>query len=128
QRCFPGDIQIWAYLHDPENSTAVRQSGLTGRMTTDGKQDLFSEIAFPPFGLILSFDAVPLEQNLCTLTYFNLYGANAWQVTFLNMSVLPFVSYSPGNFRTVDENKKSAEESKRLGSYYLDVPTPVAKP
>jgi hypothetical protein len=127
QRYFPSDTQIWAYLHDPENSTAVRQSGLTGRMTTDGKQALFSEIAFPPFGLILSFDAVPVEQNLCNLTYFNLYGVNAWEVEYLKLPVLPVVSYFPGDFRTVDEIKKTAEENERLGSYHLDVPMPGAK-
>jgi hypothetical protein len=128
QRYFPGDIHIWAYLHDPENSTGVRQSGLTGRMTADGKQDVFSEIAFPPFGLILSFNAMPVEQNLCNLTYFNLYGINTWEVEYLKLPVLPVVSFFPGDFRTIPEINKTAEENKRLGSYHLDVPTPGAKP
>jgi hypothetical protein len=128
RRYFPRGIHIWAYLHDPENSTAVRQSGLTGRMTIGGKSDLFSEIAFPPFGLIMSFNAVPVEQGLCDLTHFNLYGINAWEVEYLKLPVLPVVSYFPGDFRTVDEIKKTAEENKRLGSYHLDVQMPGAKP
>jgi len=88
---------------------------------------VFSEIAFPPFGLIMSFDAVPVEEKICNLTYFNLYGINAWEVEYLKLPVLPVVSYFPGDFRTVDEIKKTLEENKRFGNDNLDVVPPEAE-
>jgi hypothetical protein len=134
QRYFPGDVQIWAYLHDPENSTSTRQSGVTGRMTIGGKQNVFSEIAFPPFGLIMSFDAYPVGDKLLNLTHFNQYGINAWEIEYLKLPVLPVVTFFPGDFRTVDEIKKTIEENKKagendvkLGAYYLDVPSRGAR-
>jgi hypothetical protein len=57
-RQLPPKFQFFAYLHHPE-STAIRQSGLTGVMKGPSKQHLFSEIAFPPFGLIMSVDGRP---------------------------------------------------------------------
>jgi hypothetical protein len=126
---FPGDVRVWAYLHGPENSTATRQAGVTGRMTIGGTQNVFSEIAFHPFGLFMSFDAFPVDERLCNLTYFNQYGINAWEVEYLKLPVLPVVTFFPGDFRTIDEIKKSIEEQndRKLGSYYLDVPPRGAK-
>jgi hypothetical protein len=49
---FPHGVHIWAYLRDPVESKATRQSGVTGLMSLRGDQRVFSEIAFPPFGLI----------------------------------------------------------------------------
>jgi hypothetical protein len=55
RRFVPSDIHMWAYLHDPVESTSTRQAGVTGLMSLGGDQHVFSEIAFPPFGLIMSF-------------------------------------------------------------------------
>ena len=91
-------------------------------MTLGGKENVFSEIAFPPFGLIMSFDAYPVDDKLCNLTYFNQYGISSWGIEYLKLPVLPVVSFFPGDFRSVEEIKKDAEEhDKKLGSYYLDV-------
>lgn len=117
QRYFPGNIHIWAYLHDPEKSTAVRQSGIIGRMSIGGKPEVFSEIAFPPFGLVMSFDAVPVQHKLRNLTHFSQYGINARDVVYLKLPVLPVVSFYPGDFRTVDEIKKTAEENRQIERY-----------
>jgi hypothetical protein len=37
------------------------------------------------------------------------------------IAVFPVVSFFPGDFRTVNEMKKTAEENRKLGSYYLDI-------
>jgi len=54
-RNFPGDLGLFAYFHHPTKSTSIRQSGVTGRLSLDGGSDTFAEIAFPPFGFVLSF-------------------------------------------------------------------------
>jgi hypothetical protein len=47
---------------------------------------------------------------------------NTWDVVYLKLPVLPVVSFFPGDFRTVDELKKTVEENRKLGSYLLDAP------
>jgi hypothetical protein len=121
QRYFPRNVQIWAYLHDPVESTSTRQSGVTGMMRPSGEY-VFSEIAFPPFGLVMSFNAKPVSQKLCNLTHFHMSGINAWDVEYLKLPVLPVVSFFPGDFRTVSEIRKSVADSQKLGSYFLGAP------
>jgi hypothetical protein len=121
QRYFPQNVQIWAYLHDPVESISTRQSGVTGMMKPDGEY-VFSEIAFPPFALIMSFNAEPVRQELCNLTHFHLGGIDTWDVEYLKMLVLPVVSFFPGDFRTATEIQQSMTENHKLGSYFLNTP------
>jgi hypothetical protein len=121
QRYFPQNVQIWAYLHDPVESTSVRQSGVTGMMRPDGEY-VFSEIAFPPFGVIMSFNAEPVKAELCNLTHFHLSDIDRWDIEYLKMPVLPVVSFFPGDFRTVTEIRKSMAANQKLGSYFLNAP------
>jgi hypothetical protein len=119
---FPHGVHVWAYLHDPVESKATRQSGVTGLMSLRGDQRVFSEIAFPPFGLIMSFDAVPVKHDLCELTHFHLSSINSWSIEYLKLPVLPVVSFFPGDFRTVDEIKSTMQTNEKLGSYHLNMP------
>lgn len=125
RRILPGDVHIWAYLHDPGESTSTRQAGITGLMSLDGDSHIFSEIAFPPFGLILSFKREPVHQGLCNIDHFGLAKFNTWDVVYLKLPVLPVVSFLPGDFRTTEEMKETVEENRKLGSYYLDAPIPT---
>jgi len=118
---FPAPIQIWAYLPHPTESTSIRQAGITGMMHLNGQSHVFSEIAFPPFGLILSVEHPPVSAQLCNLTDFQCWKFNAWDVVYLKMPVFPVVSCLPGDFRTVKEIAQTIGENKRLGSYHLNV-------
>src|SRR5262249_11568940 len=64
RRLLPKDIHIWGYLRDPMESTSTRQSGVTGLMSLGGSGHVFSEIAFPPFRLIMSFKPDPVHREL----------------------------------------------------------------
>jgi hypothetical protein len=121
-RIFPGYIDIWAYLHHPTQSTSTRQSGVTGLINRGGKSHVFSEIAFPPFGLIMSLKGPPLNEQLCNLTHFCERPFNAWDVVYKKLPVFPVVSFFPGDFRTVDEIKQTVEENRKLGSHHLNLP------
>jgi hypothetical protein len=125
RRLLPEGIYIWAYLHHPKESTSARQSGITGLMTLGRDPQIFAEIAFPPFGLILGFKDKPVRDDLCNLNQFALSKINTWDVVWLKLPVLPVVSFFPGDFRTVDEMKKQFEENTKLGSYHLDAAVPV---
>jgi hypothetical protein len=126
RRILPPKIHIWAYLHHPKESTSARQSGITGLMSLGRESHIFSEIAFPPFGLILSFKESPVREGLCNIDHFGLSKINTWDVVYLKLPVLPVVSFFPGDFRTVDEMKQSLEENRKLGSYHLDAPLPTS--
>jgi hypothetical protein len=122
RRLLPKDIHIWAYLHHPTESISTRQAGVTGMMSLGGNSHVFSEIAFPPFGLIMSFRPEPMHQELCNLSHFSYSTINTWEVAWLKLPVFPVVSPLPGDFRTVDEINKTVEENRKLGNYYLDMP------
>ena len=124
RRILPKDVHIWVYLRDPVESTSIRQAGVTGLMSLDGDSHLFAEIAFPPFGLIMSFKEEPVRIGLANIDHFGLEKFNTWDVFYLKLPVLPVVSFFPGDFRTADEMKKTVEENRKLGSYHLDAPVP----
>jgi hypothetical protein len=119
----PPHIRIFAYLHHPTDSTCIRQSGLTGMMT-GGTQHLFSEIAFPPFGLILSIDHPPVHRDLCELTQLNQYKYRAWDVVYLKLPVFPVTTWFPGDFRTVAGVLKDVQENRKVGSVLLGPQVP----
>lgn len=122
RRLLPENVHIWVYLRDPVESTSTRQAGVTGLMSLGGNSHVFSEIAFPPFGLIMSFKAEPLYRDLCNLSCFGYSSINNWDVIWLRLPVLPVVSFFPGDFRTVAEINKTMQENRKLGSYHLDIP------
>jgi hypothetical protein len=121
-RIVPDGIHFWAYLHDPQLSTATRQSGVTGRMILGKGHHVFSEIAFPPFGLVMTFDQNPIQNGLCDVTHFGLSTYRTWDIVYLQLPVLPVVSFLPGDFRTVDQIAETIGENDRLGNYYLNTP------
>lgn len=123
-RRIPLTFQFFAYLHHPK-SAAIRQSGLTSVMTGSRKQHLFSEIAFPPFGLIMSVQGhPPIEQRLCDITHLDNYSYSAWDVLYLQLPVFHVTTVLPGDFRTVEEVKSDIATNRKLGGILLDPPIP----
>jgi hypothetical protein len=125
ERQIPSHIMFYAYLHHPMKSTGIRQTGLTGFLRRREKR-VFSEIAFPPFGLIMDVDGSPLDSRLCEITHLKEFGYSAWDIVYLKLPVFPVNTWFPGDFRTVDEVNRDAAENRRLGSIYLDQPMPSA--
>jgi hypothetical protein len=123
-RHLPHKFQFFAYLHHPE-SAAMRQSGLTGVVKGAGKQHVFSEIAFPPFGLIMSVDGhPPIDHRLCNITNLSQYGYRAWEIVYLQMPVLHVTTVLPGDFRTKDEVNRDMAENRKVGDILLNAPVP----
>ena len=122
-RELPHRFQFFAYLHHPE-SAAIRQSGLTGVIKGSGTH-LFSEIAFPPFGLIMSVDGQPpIDHKVCNITNLSQYGYRAWDIIYLQMPVLHVTTVLPGDFRTVDEVNRDMTDNRKVGDILLNAPVP----
>jgi hypothetical protein len=119
-RALPPKFQFYAYLHHPESS-AMRQSGLTGVIRGTGNVHVFSEIAFPPFGLIMNVDGdQPIDRRLCNITHLREYSYRAWDIVYLQMPVLHVTSVLPGDFRTVDEVKRDVAANEKAGAMLLE--------
>jgi hypothetical protein len=117
-REFPRSIRIYGYLHHPNLSTAIRRSGITG-IVVGNKSHVISEIAFPPFGFVMSLDGEPIEPNLVDLSYFAQSEFKDRETVYLQLPVLPVVSWLPGDFRTREEMEKERLENKKRGSMLL---------
>jgi hypothetical protein len=102
------DLRIYMSLYDLENSKVSRQAGLTGRLDGDGKSQIFSEIAFPPFNLVLSVNSGSPDPRLFEITWFKQFAFRQKATVKLTLNNLAVNSYFPGDYRTLDDLKISS--------------------
>jgi hypothetical protein len=102
--------------------------GLTGLLKGPGQQYqqyLFSEIAFPPFGLIMSVGGhPPIDHRLCNITHFGEFSYRTWDIVYMKLPVLHVTTVLPGDFRTVDEVKRDVADNRKIGDMLLNAPVP----
>ena len=104
----PCGLRVFGYLLDPTGSRGFRQSGMSGVVNFNrGKQHVFSEIAFSPFGFLLTGDIEPIHADLCDITHLADHPFHRKETWWLKLPVLPVVSWLPGDFRTADEIQKN---------------------
>jgi hypothetical protein len=116
---FPTSIGIYAYLYHPTLSTSIRQSGLSG-VIIGTRTCVISEIAFPPFGFVLTVDSRPFESTLLDVrSIFAQYEFHDRRTVYLKLPVLPVVSVFPGDFRTIEEIQRDGTEGKKIGSIHF---------
>ena len=90
-----------------------------------GKQHVFSEIAFPPFGLIMSVSGDPVNLDLCNITHFSHYKFIQWDIVYMKLPVFAVNTWFPGDFRTVDDVKRDVNENRKVGSLFLNPQIPA---
>jgi hypothetical protein len=122
-RYLPYGIRVFAYLVHPLKSASYRQSGVTGYVNYERglKRHVFAEIAFAPFGFILTLEGEPIGTPLCEITGFAECSYDWWETRFLELPVMPVVSWFPGDFRTKDELLHSLENPSRIGRYEMNL-------
>jgi len=100
----PHKIKIFLYYSIHSN---IRQAGVMGKMNIidDKKSSIFSEITFPPFGYILTFDRPP-HKDMLEITHFSNFGYNDFKSLFIKIPVLPVINLFPGDYRTQNEIDK----------------------
>lgn len=117
----PHGSHVYAYLFHPDKSEAFRQSGMTGVLKFEkGVQHVFSEIAFPPFGFILTGDSKPIHPTLLDINFMGQYSYNTREIIYLKLPVLPVVSWLPGDFRTKEGIAETVASGETVGRMNLD--------
>jgi hypothetical protein len=120
EQYMPHDLRVFVYLLDPNKSAANRQAGMSG-VVKEGARHVFAEIAFPPFGFVLTGDQKPIHPMLLDITFMGQYTYRLRQTLFLKLPVLPINTWLPGDYRTKEEIKKTVQENKYEGRVELDV-------
>lgn len=94
-------------------SGRFRYAGVSAMVNVyTGKLWTLSEINFPPYGYVLTFDSGPPDSRLFEITHFSKYRYNDHAVKALRLPVLPTHMWFPGDYRTKEEIEKQAKESE----------------
>jgi len=104
-RGIPAHIRILCYLMSPK-STSFRQAGITGMITAStltASSKTFAELAFPPFGYLLTFGAPEDDWGLADITFFTHHSLAEYREMHLPMITKEVHAYFPGDFRTHSE-------------------------
>lgn len=82
-------------------SNRSRQSAISGLFSLDHLgANIFSEIAFPPFGYVLSIDSPPPDKRLVDITHFSEFEYDEKREIFMKLDLLPIYTYFPGDYRS----------------------------
>lgn len=105
-RGLPPKYRLFAYLMAARSGNS-RQSGITGLISGIGhgsRTHTFSEIAFPPFGYVLTIDSPPpFDDKLLDITAFAGFGYHDFRSEYLRMPLREVNSYFPADFRTREQ-------------------------
>lgn len=104
EKYLPNDINIYTFYNI---SSRMRVSGVSARIdnilfqSQHKHMHVFSELTYPPFGYILTFDTLPPSDNLCSIKHFAKYDYNEYADIHLRVPILPISSYMPADFRSI---------------------------
>ncbi|MCL4270643.1 MAG: hypothetical protein KJZ72_13910 [Anaerolineales bacterium] len=101
--------RIFVYYNIEGN---FRTTGVTAAMNiVKGKKiSLLTELSYPPFGYIMTFDSEPSDNRVFEITHFARYSYGTWTPMELKLPILPTYLGIPGDYRTKEE---IVEETKR---------------
>jgi hypothetical protein len=119
RRYLPYDMKVFAYLIHPSKSVGNRQSPMTG-VLINAKQHLFAEIAFAPFGFVLTGDVTPVNYDLLDITHFGHSAFHHREAVYLKLPVLEVNTWLPGDFSSTEQIKRDLEANEVLGQVNLD--------
>jgi hypothetical protein len=105
---FESDVRIYLFYN---TSQVLCKSGISATMNLSGKGNVFSELAYPSFGYVMTFDKKIPDNRLVDITFFKNYKYNQWLDIPLKMFVLPVYTRMPGDYRSEEEVKKTIEEN-----------------
>lgn len=114
----PSNIRIYIFYNPSHH---MRSSAVACSFEFSSGYKLFSELTYPPFGYVMSFDSKPPHRDMVDITHFASYEFNAWTDIPLKLPVLSVVSYLPGDYRSkakiedvwnANQQKKRANDQK----------------
>ena len=102
-------IRVFAYLHP---TGTVRKTGIASMLNLARHEvRVLSDLAFPPFGYLMTVDSEPTDDRLVDLSFFARFRPDDFKDLFLRLPVLPVSTYFPGDYRTREEVEVAAAES-----------------
>ena len=110
-----GQERVFLGLYDVTNSKASRQAGITGRIDGQGRTQVFSEISFPPFSLVLSAVGGSPDPSLFEITSFKNFELGQISRVSLTLRNLAVNSVFPADYRTVEEIERQAAIPREAG-------------
>jgi hypothetical protein len=102
-RQFPPDVRIYAFY---TLSNRMRSSGASSAIQGFGSGNstlhVFSEIAFPPFGFVMTLgDTPPPRPDLVNISGFAQYAYRDWRTGIsMKLPVMSIYTGFPGDYRT----------------------------
>jgi hypothetical protein len=114
-RDFPDDVRIYAFYTFSNRMRMAGVSGVvTGLSSSRSRTHVFSEITFPPFGLVLTFDGIPpTEAGFCEISGFSRFNYMDWRdgIT-MKLPLMPIYTGFPGDYRTRDKTLADFQENR----------------
>lgn len=75
---------------------------------------VMSELTFPPFGYLLTFNSPPPDRRLFDISHFAKYGYEEFSVQELRLPALPIHTMFPGDYRTKEEVRETIRQNELL--------------
>jgi hypothetical protein len=112
-RHLPSHTRLFAFYSMGDRS---RSSGVSGVITGLGSESptnfVFSEITFPPFGFVLTFNSPPPDGRLADITYLaDEFDYKEERVVWIQLPVLPIYTFYPGDYRNRDTVLRQGEQN-----------------
>lgn len=100
---FDKRLNVYIYLIKDMFSARLTPGvvGVYNVKTNESK--MFSEFAFPPIGLILTYDNVIIDRNILNINFFNSFSYTQKVSLYLPLPLLDIQNIMPGEFRTNQE-------------------------
>lgn len=77
-----------------------------------GRMTALSEIAFPPFGYVMTIESEPPDPRLCEITHFARYTITDFKDVPLAIRHLPTAGIMPGDYRPIEEVRTARREGQ----------------
>ena len=100
----------------------LRATGLLARASIGpGRSIFFSEITYPPFGYVITFDSPPPDYRLCDVSHFSAFSYTDQIIMTLPLSLLATHLAIPGDYRTKSEIYRDYEKNIRSHRRRVDI-------
>ena len=106
EKYVPSGIRIYVYYCIGPGLRSVALTGRRNWTNNISRFDVISEMTYPPYGYVLSFDENTPDDRLYDITYFGRYGYDEKAYVSLKLPVLPVHTWFPGDYR----NEKQVED------------------
>lgn len=103
QTSLPSGVKVWAYYNF---GGKPRINSFVNFIKFNGNNSIMSEIAFPPFGFVLTLNCQPPDKRLIDISYFANYEYTKETTLHLDFPVLPTNLKHTGTYLTGHEIRK----------------------